>query len=76
MSHWLAEGGYRLAEHYGHPELFMGSKKQGFAAYDLRDAVERGLSYATSNRCSTSITSSVAGTTEASRPLTNCGSSA
>src|SRR5439155_1573848 len=34
----LAEGGYRLAEHYGHPELFMGSKKQDFAAYDARGA--------------------------------------
>ena len=28
----LAEGGYRLAERYGHPELFIGSKKQAFAA--------------------------------------------
>ena len=46
----LAEGGYRLAEHYGHPELFMGSKKQGFAAYDPRGSVGMGLAYATSNR--------------------------
>jgi len=50
IGHWLAEGGYRLAEHYGHPELFMGSKKQGFAAYDPRGAVGMGLAYATSNR--------------------------
>jgi aldehyde:ferredoxin oxidoreductase len=50
IGHWLAEGGYRLAEHYGHPELFMGSKKQGFAAYDPHGAVGMGLAYATSNR--------------------------
>ncbi|MDO8611806.1 MAG: aldehyde ferredoxin oxidoreductase family protein [Dehalococcoidia bacterium] len=46
----LAEAGYRLAEHYGHPELFMGSKKQDFAAYDPRGAKGMGLGYATSNR--------------------------
>lgn len=50
IGHWLAEGGARLAEHYGHPELFMGSKKQGFAAYDPRGSVGMGLAYATSNR--------------------------
>jgi aldehyde:ferredoxin oxidoreductase len=50
IGHWLAEGGYRLADHYGHPELFMGSKKQGFAAYDPRGSVGMGLAYATSNR--------------------------
>jgi aldehyde:ferredoxin oxidoreductase len=46
----LAEGGYRLAAKYGHPELFFGSKKQAFAAYDPRGAVGMGLAYATSNR--------------------------
>src|SRR5437899_1117774 len=50
FSKLLAEGGYRLAEHYGHPELFMGSKKQDFAAYDARGAKGMGLGYATSNR--------------------------
>lgn len=50
IGHWLAEGGARLAEHYGHPELFMGSKRQGFAAYDPRGAIGMGLAYATSNR--------------------------
>jgi aldehyde:ferredoxin oxidoreductase len=50
IGHWLAEGGARLAAHYGHPELFMGSKKQGFAAYDPRGSVGMGLGYATSNR--------------------------
>ena len=46
----LAEGGYRVAEKYGHPELFIGSKKQAFAAYDPRGSVGMGLGYATSNR--------------------------
>jgi aldehyde:ferredoxin oxidoreductase len=46
----VAEGGYRVAEQYGHPELFIGSKKQAFAAYDPRGAVGMGLAYATSNR--------------------------
>jgi len=46
----LAEGGYRVAERYGHPELFIGTKKQAFAAYDPRGSVGMGLAYATSNR--------------------------
>jgi aldehyde:ferredoxin oxidoreductase len=46
----LAEGGYRVAEKYGHPELFIGSKKQAFAAYDPRGSIGMGLAYATSNR--------------------------
>lgn len=46
----LQQGGYRIAERYGHPELFIGSKKQAFAAYDPRGAVGMGLGYATSNR--------------------------
>jgi aldehyde:ferredoxin oxidoreductase len=46
----VAEGGYRLAEHYGHAELYMGSKKMAFAAYDPRAMKGMGLEYATSNR--------------------------
>lgn len=46
----LSEGGYALAEKYGHPELFMGVKKQGLPAYDPRGVQGMGLSYATSNR--------------------------
>ena len=46
----LQQGGYRIAERYGHPELFIGSKKQAFAAYDPRGSVGMGLGYATSNR--------------------------
>jgi aldehyde:ferredoxin oxidoreductase len=46
----LALGGARLAERYGHPEIFMGVKKQAFAAYDGRGAQGMALAYATSNR--------------------------
>jgi len=46
----LAEGSYRLAEHYGHPELSMSVKKQEIAAYDPRGVKGIGLEYATSNR--------------------------
>ena len=46
----LAEGSYRLAEHYGHPELSMSSKKQEIPAYDPRAFKGIGLNYATSNR--------------------------
>ncbi len=46
----LAEGSYRLAERYGHPEYSMSVKKQEFPAYDARGAQGMGLAYATSNR--------------------------
>jgi aldehyde:ferredoxin oxidoreductase len=44
----LAMGSYRLAVHYGHPELAMVSKKQEFAGYDPRAEQGMGLAYATS----------------------------
>lgn len=46
----LAEGAYRMAERYGHPELAMTVKKQEVAAYEPRGAQGMGLGYATSNR--------------------------
>ncbi len=46
----LAEGSYRLAESYGHPEFSMTVKKQEIPAYDPRGAQGHGLEYATSNR--------------------------
>ena len=46
----LAEGSYRLAERFGHPEYSMSVKKQEFPAYDGRGAQGMGLQYATSNR--------------------------
>ncbi|MBI4186402.1 MAG: aldehyde ferredoxin oxidoreductase family protein [Chloroflexi bacterium] len=44
----LAEGSYRLAEKYGHPELSMSIKKQEIPGYDLRGASGEGLGYVTS----------------------------
>ncbi|MDD4172044.1 MAG: aldehyde ferredoxin oxidoreductase family protein [Syntrophomonas sp.] len=46
----LAEGSYRLAESYGHPEFSMSVKKQELPAYDPRGQQGIGLNYATSNR--------------------------
>jgi aldehyde:ferredoxin oxidoreductase len=46
----LADGSYRLAEHYGHPEFSMSVKKQEIPAYDPRGVKGIGLEYATSNR--------------------------
>jgi len=45
----LAEGGYSLAEKYGHPELFMGVKKQQLPAYHPQALQGTGLALATSN---------------------------
>lgn len=46
----LAEGSYRMASYYGHPELSMTVKKQEMPAYDGRGVQGMGLEYATSNR--------------------------
>jgi len=46
----LADGSYRLAARYGHPELSMSVKKQELPAYDPRVVQGHGLNYATSNR--------------------------
>lgn len=46
----LAEGAYRLAQKYGHPEIAMTSKKMELPGYDPRGLKEKGLGYATSNR--------------------------
>ncbi|MFO7577086.1 MAG: aldehyde ferredoxin oxidoreductase family protein, partial [Pelovirga sp.] len=46
----LALGSYRMAEHYGAPELSMTVKKQEFPAYDPRGVQGMALNYATSNR--------------------------
>ena len=45
----IAEGSYRLASRYGHPELSITAKKQEFPGYDPRGAKGMGLLYATSN---------------------------
>ncbi|MFC1891531.1 aldehyde ferredoxin oxidoreductase family protein, partial [Thermodesulfobacteriota bacterium] len=46
----LSEGGARVAEKYGHPEFFMGVKKQEFPGYEPRGIKGMGLGMATSNR--------------------------
>ena len=46
----LAEGSFRLASKYGHPELSMSVKKQEMPAYDPRALQGMGLNYATNNR--------------------------
>ncbi len=48
FGHLLAEGSYRLAERFGHPELAMVSKKQEFPGYEPRGSQGMGLAYATS----------------------------
>ncbi len=46
----MAEGSYRMAEHFGMPEVSMAVKKQELPAYDPRGIRGQGLQYATSNR--------------------------
>lgn len=46
----LAEGSYRLAQHYEHPEVSITARKQEFPGYDPRGAQGMGLLYATSNK--------------------------
>lgn len=46
----LAEGSYRFADRYGHPELSMSVKMQELPAYDPRGLQGHGLQYATSVR--------------------------
>jgi aldehyde:ferredoxin oxidoreductase len=45
----LAEGSYRLAAKYGHPETSITARKQEFPGYDPRGSQGMGLLYATSN---------------------------
>lgn len=46
----LAQGSYRMASAYGHPEYSMTAKKQEMPAYDPRGVQGIGLNYATNNR--------------------------
>ncbi len=45
----IAEGSWRLATKYGHPELSITAKKQEFPSYDPRGIKGMGLLFATSN---------------------------
>jgi len=46
----LAEGSYRMAEKYGHPEISMSVKKQELPTWHPQAVQGTGLEYATSNR--------------------------
>jgi aldehyde:ferredoxin oxidoreductase len=46
----MADGSYRFAEKYGHPELSMSVKKMELPAYDPRGLQGMGLTYATGVR--------------------------
>jgi len=46
----LADGAYRVAKRYGHPEYFMGVKKLEFPSYDPRGLQGMALGYATNSR--------------------------
>jgi aldehyde:ferredoxin oxidoreductase len=46
----MAEGSFRFAARYGHPELSMSAKKLEMPAYDPRGLQGQGLEYATSVR--------------------------
>ncbi len=45
----IAQGSWRLANRYGHPEMSVTSKKLEFPSYDARGLKGMGLLYATSN---------------------------
>lgn len=45
----LAEGSYRLAEKYGHPEIAVTARKMEFPGYDPRGSQGMGLLYATAS---------------------------
>jgi aldehyde:ferredoxin oxidoreductase len=45
----IAQGSWRLASKYGHPEMSVTAKKLEFASYDPRGLKGMGLLYATSN---------------------------
>jgi aldehyde:ferredoxin oxidoreductase len=46
----MAQGSYRLCEHYGKPEFSMTAKQLELPAYDARGVQGIGITYATSNR--------------------------
>jgi aldehyde:ferredoxin oxidoreductase len=46
----LAEGSYRLAQHYEHPEVSVTARRQELPGYDPRGSQGMGLLYATSNK--------------------------
>ena len=74
----LAQGSYRLAEKYGHPEIAVTARKQEFPGYDPRGSQGMGLLYATSNKGASHMEGDVAyeevfGTPVKENPLTTDG---
>lgn len=77
----LADGSYRFAQKYGHPELSMSVKKMELAGYDPRGLQGQGLSYATGVRGGDHINGymispEVIGIPEKLDPLTDTGKAA
>ncbi|MBN1314992.1 MAG: aldehyde ferredoxin oxidoreductase family protein [Anaerolineales bacterium] len=71
----LAEGSYRMAEKYGHPEFSITAKRLEFPGYDPRGAKGMGLLYATSNKGASHMAGDIAymevfGTPKKLDPLT------
>ncbi len=74
----LAQGSYRLAEKYGHPEIAVTTRKQEFPGYDPRGSQGMGLLYATSNKGASHMEGDVAyeevfGVPVKENPLTTVG---
>jgi aldehyde:ferredoxin oxidoreductase len=74
----LAEGSFRLAAKYGHPEIAVTARKQEFPGYDPRGSQGMGLLYATSNKGASHMEgdlaySEVFGVPEKIDPLTSEG---
>ena len=65
----LAEGSYRLAQHYEHPEVSVTTRKQEFPGYDPRGSQGMGLLYATSNKGASHMEGDVAYTEVFGVPL-------
>jgi aldehyde:ferredoxin oxidoreductase len=74
----LAEGSYRLAQHYEHPEVSVTARGQELPGYDPRGSQGMGLLYATSNKGASHMEGDVAyeevfGTPVKSDPLSTDG---
>ena len=69
----LAEGSYRLAQHYEHPEVSVTTRKQEFPGYDPRGSQGMGLLYATSNKGASHMEGDVAYTEVFGVPLKSDG---
>jgi len=69
----LAEGSYRLGQHYEHPEVSVTTRKQEFPGYDPRGSQGMGLLYATSNKGASHMEGDVAYTEVFGVPIKSDG---